>query len=353
MQSPYEGLGPEAFWRTGVVSRSADDIPFLYRPKVPIDRSLNIATAGSCFAQHIARHLRLRGFSVIDTEPPPKFVPADVAARFGYGIYSARYGNIYTARQLKQLFLEVFGRFTPGDAVWEKDGRFYDALRPGVEPNGLSSPEVVAEHRSHHLGQIRKILAGFDVLVFTLGLTEAWVHRDSGTVYPTAPGTIAGRFDPAEYEFRNFTFREIYEDLVTTFEGLRGIKPQLRLLLTVSPVPLTATASGQHVLCATTYSKSVLRAVAGQLCQEYADIDYFPAYEIVTSPLANGRFFEDNLRTVGSRGVEAVMKTFFAAHDPAPVEHVTKEAPIGAEPDDVTVDEQVVCEEAMLDAFAG
>ena len=39
--------------------------------------------------------------------------------------------------------------------------------------------------------------------------------------------------------------------------------PKLRILLTVSPVPLTATAGDDHVLLATTYSKSVLRAGRG------------------------------------------------------------------------------------------
>ena len=40
------------------------------------------------------------------------------------------------------------------------------------------------------------------------------------------------------------------------------MNPKARLVLTVSPVPLAATASGSHVLPATIYSKSVLRAAA-------------------------------------------------------------------------------------------
>lgn len=42
-----------------------------YRKKFAIDPSMQIMTAGSCFAQHIATHLRKRGFSVIDEEPAP------------------------------------------------------------------------------------------------------------------------------------------------------------------------------------------------------------------------------------------------------------------------------------------
>lgn len=352
MRSPYENLPPEAFWRTGVAEQSADAIPFLYRPKFPIDRTLKIATAGSCFAQHLGRHLRARGFSVIDMEAAPAILSREQAARFGYGVYSARYGNIYTARQLKQLILEATGELSPCNAVWEKDGRFYDALRPAVEPNGLSSPEVVADHRSYHLTRALWAFRKAGILVFTLGLTEAWEHVASGTIYPTAPGTIAGQYDPSEYKLKNFTFAEIYEDLSEFWSVIKKLNPKLRWLLTVSPVPMTATASGQHVLCANTYSKSVLRAVAGQLCQEHADIDYFPGYEIVTGPLARGQFYNDNLRTVSSEGLEAVMKACFAALDPAAHQPDRTGEFASSEKDAAPVDEDVACEEELLDAFA-
>lgn len=85
------------------------------------------------------------------------------------------------------------------------------------------------------------MLQTMDLFIFTLGLTEAWVHRDTGTVYPTAPGTIAGRFDENIYEFQ---------------KNLLKLRPDGKLpkiLLTVSPVPLVATASGNHVLTATNY----------------------------------------------------------------------------------------------------
>lgn len=50
---------------------------------------------------------------MLNVERPPREMPRDVAQRFGYGLYSARYGNIYTARQLVQTFREAYGRFQP------------------------------------------------------------------------------------------------------------------------------------------------------------------------------------------------------------------------------------------------
>ena len=61
-------------------------------------------------------------------------------------MYSARYGNIYTVRQLLQLAQEVAGNWTPKNYIWEKNGRFFDALRPGIEPNGFNSRNKVIQH---------------------------------------------------------------------------------------------------------------------------------------------------------------------------------------------------------------
>ena len=69
---------------------------------------MKIATAGNCFAQHVGKHLKLNGFNVLDTEKSPNYLPKNKAQNFGYEIYSARYGNIYTSIQLLELTKSVF-----------------------------------------------------------------------------------------------------------------------------------------------------------------------------------------------------------------------------------------------------
>lgn len=165
---------------------------------------MKIFTAGSCFAQHVGRVLRENGFNVLDGEPAPEGMPLELAQKHGYRIYSGRYGNVYTVRQMRQLLAEAQGEFIPATPVWEKDGRFHDAQRPNVDPRGLASPELVEKAREQHLDIVLHMLADADLMVFTLGLTEAWEHIETGTIYPTAPGTIAGDFDPEVYRFKNF-----------------------------------------------------------------------------------------------------------------------------------------------------
>jgi hypothetical protein len=125
------------------------------------------------------------------------------------------------------------------------------------------------------------------------------------------PGTAGGVFHPASHEFVELKFQQIVSSLLASMQMMRAANRRLRFILTVSPVPLTATGSGKHVLVATMHSKSVLRAVAGQLADAFPFIDYFPSYEIINSPPFQGMFFEPNKRSVTREGVAFVMQHFF------------------------------------------
>ena len=96
------------------------------------------------------------------------------------------------------------------------------------------------------------------------------------------------------------------------------INPGVRVILTVSPVPLVATAEPNHVLAATTYSKSVLRVAAEAAARRHSEVRYFPSYEIVTGPQAPKDFFEADRRSVSSAAVAAVMDAFLSACETTP-----------------------------------
>ncbi|MCR8549012.1 GSCFA domain-containing protein [Salipiger sp. P9] len=347
---PYSSLPPSAFWK---LCRNDRDflLSDIYQPKFSLTPGMRIATAGSCFAQNIGRYVRASELELVDTEPAPALMPAETAQRFGYGLFSARYGNIYTARQLRQLLEDAVGDRLHDCTLWQRDGRFYDGLRPNTEPEGLGSEDELRAHRLDHLRRVRAIFDTADVFVFTLGLTETWTDTDTGVVFPTAPGVIAGQFDPDRHAFLNLGMGETLEDLSAAITLIRELAPEIRILLTVSPVPLTATASGHHVLRATTYSKSVLRAVAEEVAALDPGIDYFPSYEIITGTPFGARNYKDNLRNVTTEGVQRVMSVFFGAHDGlAPVDRPdTGLARPSSDPDE---EDAVVCEEAMLEALA-
>ena len=362
MRSPYIELGRRAYWRTGVVERHALDMGDIYRKKFDLRADERIATAGSCFAQHIANRLRDNGYNVLDAEPPPTTLSGEVMRRFGFNLYSARYGNIYTLRQMLQLVQECMELRSPAEITWQKGERYFDALRPSVEPEGLASAELVARHRRQHLASVRWLVENTSLVIFTMGLTETWEHVGDGTVYPTAPGSAVGSYDPNLYKFKNLTYDENLSDFLELRNLLRGYNADMRFILTVSPVPLTATAGTEHVLPATTYSKSVLRAVAGYLAQTHDDVDYFPSYEIVAGTPARGLFYENNLRSVSPAGVDVVMRHFFEQHGgidasqhPAASQAMEESGiarAVDAEEARYIAAQKVFCDEEILEAFA-
>ena len=154
-----------------------------------------------------------REMQVQDAEPR-RGAPAPVVARaYGYGVYSARYGNIYTVRQLvaahwrcrdgtgrSDRYLGMRGGFTmrcaddrPGRRLCHAgrgDGAAAFASAGGAEAFGNLMPGV-----------------------FTLGLTECWSDRDTGRVFPTCPGIVAGSFDAGRPYPADLRHAEVLADL--------------------------------------------------------------------------------------------------------------------------------------------
>ncbi|MHA7850560.1 GSCFA domain-containing protein [Roseovarius sp.] len=348
MTSPYQNLEDRAFWRASVGRDDDAALAQLWSPKLALDRATPLMTAGSCFAQHLHRALLRGGWAVLQGEDMSTHLPNRLCHKYGYNLFSARYGNVYTARQFRQLVEHALSDGPSPTLIWERDNRYFDALRPAVEPEGLETPEQVRQARAEHMRALREVLEQAACIVLTLGLTECWIDRETGLALPTAPGTIAGSHDPERVFMHNFTHAEVIEDLRATREILRAHGLQARFLLTVSPVPLVATASGGHVGPASFYSKSVLRAACGELCMNDGDFDYFPAYEIIASPIAGGPYFDEHGRQPTEKGVQLVLKAFgLALGDNAGAPLQEASPPLSS----IASDEDTICEEILLEAF--
>ena len=247
------------------------------RAKFKIAPQDKVATAGSCFAQHIGPRLESSGFHYLITESAPPLVAPGDAAQFGYGVFTARYGAIYTSRQLLQLLLRAYGALVPDELAWSDDTeRFFDPFRPHIPPGGFGSFEELEADRAHHFACVRRAVETMDVLVFTLGLTETWVSRADGAAFPLCPGVAGGEFDEAHYLFANLTVADVVADLETAIWFIRTKNPGAKLILTVSPIPMESTALDRSVLVSTTYSKSVLRVAAEQVSEAHPPRRLFP-----------------------------------------------------------------------------
>ena len=353
---PYKALPPKAFWRKSVAGLDAGEVDPVGQFSLKISPETKVATAGSCFAQHIARHLKASGFNYHVAEDGHPILPDAIRLANGYGLFSARYGNIYTARQLHQLFERAYGRFVPQEGPWiDADGSVRDPFRPTVQPGNFASVAEMEADRAQHLAAVRRMFETLDVFVFTLGLTECWRSKADGAVFPLCPGVEGGTFDAARHLFYNQSVSHVVTDMQAFLDGLGKVNPAAQVILTVSPVPLMATAvRDQHVLSATTYSKSVLRVAAQSLVGANDFVHYFPSYEIITGSFNRGRYFAEDLRNVTEEGVAHVMRLFLK--HAADAGQAAQEEPAAREADThdtmmrhAAAFVEVECDEAALD----
>ncbi len=342
---PYKGLPDHQFWNRGVAYAPPAGVDPVVRGAYRLTPEHKVATMGSCFAQNLSRHLQRSGLTYFVAETAePSVAPAEATAR-QFGVYSARYGNVYTVAQAVQLFQRVYGTFTPAEGPWVRhDGRLVDPFRPLVEPDGFGSEADLVAARDEHLAATRRVFEEADVLVFTMGLTEAWRSQVDGAVVPAAPGSAGTPTGDATYEFVNYSVDEVRSGLAELCELVRSVNPDVRILLTVSPVPLIATFEDRHVLVSTVASKSILRVAAGDVSGSLDFVDYFPSYEIIASATSDRDYFAPDRREVSELGVAHVMRTFSAhyiAGDPGA-------APVAVPAAAATQSQDVVCDEEVI-----
>jgi len=281
-----------------VFGKCDDKIRDVYRfddlPAFKIIKDDKIVTAGSCFAKYVSQYLSSLGFNYLRYEQstPDKF-------NQGRFVFSARYGNLYTARHLLQLFEESFGLRDPKDKAWiRRDGKLCDPFRPREFPEGFDNLEHLMSARAHHLQSVKRLFLDLDVLIFTLGLSELWQSKLDGSAFPVAPGVIAGGYNPAYYEWVNLSAQDTANDLTTFVDYLNAVNSKARVILSVSPIPIVATFARSNAVVKNQQSKSDLLKAAMSIAAEYANVDYFHSFELVMGLRSSEANFLEDYRTV-------------------------------------------------------
>jgi len=307
MSNPYRNRPPHTFWKAGVSDCAASGVDPVTDVPFTLAQNHAVATAGSCFAQHISRTLVAQGFHYLVTETY-QGKPGTVDEN--YGVFPARFANLYTSRQLVQLFDRAYGLSQPAVDWWQgKNQEFIDPFRPRIQAGGFATAELLLADREQHFAAVRAMFEQCQVFIFTLGLTETWMLPD-GSALPLAPGVVANDSQDSAATFVNLGVGEIIADLDEFLAKFATVNPTAKIILTVSPVSLIATYENRHVLVSTIASKSILRAAAEDISKRHAHVAYFPSYEIITGPQTAAKFYAPDLREVTPEGVAYVMSIF-------------------------------------------
>lgn len=264
----------------------------------PFDMTDAIFTMGSCFAAEIEKTLAARHCRVVSL---PKAKGSSTSVRF-------------TPRAMWQEFKHAFDELPQ----WNSTALVFPVGGEAVTDlnyfplNGMArSAESVARDRGNMLTRVRSV-AEARVVVLTLGFVESWFHK------PT--GLHCNFFDPRllrkhadEFEFRIIDYPEAIECL----EGIHDTIARhhgdgdFSVVVTVSPVPLQTTFSGEDIIVANARSKAILRAAADTFVRSRPNTYYFPSYEMAQLSDQRTAWYPDRVH-VRPELVRHIVETFLS-----------------------------------------
>ena len=114
------------------------------------------------------------------------------------GVKSKSYSAITATSTLLGKRYNFYKRLTEVFPVMKNTGKlksgYLDPVRPNVFLSPFKSKDELDTNRQLHLKSVRRAIEELDVLVFTLGLTEAWKRVSCKSVLPVIPGVLGGSF---------------------------------------------------------------------------------------------------------------------------------------------------------------
>lgn len=292
-----------------------------FQPRFVLEPGQRIFTIGSCFARNIERTLADRGFDV-----PTLAVEAH---KRDWGGVSSPVLNNYVPAAIVPQIRWAFGRdeFEIGKHTAElAPSRLIDLhLALAVRP----APAEAVLARRAAVSAIYRNLASSHVILITLGLIEAWFDRRSGLYINCTPPRGVCRAEPSRFELHILSYQEVTASLSELLDLFGEVCPRgHRVILTVSPVPLTATFTTSDVAVANSYSKSVLRAAIEPFLDR-DNVDYFPSYESVVLTDRSIAFVDDQVHVEGAMvrfNVDRMVARYVARQDPGDAADVISRA---------------------------
>jgi hypothetical protein len=269
---PADANGPYAFQRLHQIWFTPK-----IDPKFKLRRDDKFYAIGSCFARGLEYALQRRKMSVESAAPEfARLVPVN-KERTGIGFIN-KYNTFSILNELRWALdpaavfpVESIAKVT--ETTWS-------------DPHANPTLELVDLEETLKRRELLQTVTGRIVncraVIITLGLAEVWRDVKADVYLNSTPIPPLLERERERYELHLTSFAQNWANLEAIHALLsRYGHPNLRIVVTVSPVPLHATFLKMDVVLATTYAKSLLRAAAQQWAIAHENVDYFPSYEIV------------------------------------------------------------------------
>jgi len=274
-------------------------------PKFKLRSDDKFFAIGSCFARGIESSLIKHNVAV--ESAAPEFAKLQPANKEVSGLGFTNKYNTYSILNELRWALDPDVEFPRESIVPLTKTTWYD---PHTNPT-LEFADLKETLRRRVLMQaVTKRIEGCRAVILTLGLAEVWRDVIADVFVNRTPIPSLFKTDPERYEFHLTSFAENWANLEAIHELLSHYgHPDIRIIVTVSPVPLMNTFSTMDIVTANTWGKSLLRAAAQEWAAAHSNVDYFPSYEIVQNS-DRAAVWETDLRHVKGAAAQHVMNLF-------------------------------------------
>lgn len=233
----------------------------------------NLMLSGSCFSEHISRHLTASKFTVLENPNGILFNPVSLAS----SIISYIENKTYQEEELF-YFNELWSSWNHHSCFSHPDKQ--TALK-----------QINASQNAAHL-----FLQKTDWLILTLG--SAFVYewaKTSSALYPEKDrntNIVANCHKVPATHFRKRLLSS--EEVFTVLDNLRYrltlFNPNIKTIFTISPVRHT-----RDGLIENNRSKAVLIQAVHHLVEKFEKNFYFPSYELILDELRDYRFYTEDM----------------------------------------------------------
>ncbi len=185
-----------------------------------------------------------------------------------------------------------------------------DKFRAVVNPDGVMyNPASILHTVDRYVDRLEAENAEAPrTAVFTLGTNHVYILNETGEIVDNCRKRPQRLFTE-----RELTVDECAEYLCRAIGRLRSVNPDVRVVLTVSPIRYAK--YGFH---GSQLSKAVLLLAADKVVRGQDMVEYFPAYEIVNDELRDYRFYREDMLHPSDQAVEYIWQrfgdTYFSEH---------------------------------------
>ncbi len=236
-----------------------------------------VLSLGSCFAENIAAQMKIMKFRVLSNPAGVLYNPVSVARCLQYMVNR-------TVFKIDQL-------------------EFSDELYFHYDFHGSFS----SQHAGHCIGNINQSiqkahqhLLQTDWLIVSFGTAGVFELKPEARIVANCHKQSASNFTE-----RILEIEEIVNLWRGVLESLQTIRPQLRVVFTISPVRYLKNDTMYNSL-----SKSILFLAVQRLVEQHDNCEYFPAYELLIDELRDYRFYADDMIHPSSLAVEYIYRKF-------------------------------------------